>query len=41
MFNLAELEHAHTIVGRAVPPTAADAWPLLSERLGTSVIVKH
>ena len=41
MFNLAELERAHEIVGRAVPPTAAHAWPLLSERLGASVVVKH
>jgi threonine dehydratase len=41
MFNLAELERAHEIVGRAVPPTPAHAWPLLSERLGTSVVVKH
>ncbi|MEH2588046.1 threonine dehydratase [Bradyrhizobium sp. AZCC 1721] len=41
MFDLAELERAHDIVGQAVPPTPAHAWPLLSERLGTSVIVKH
>jgi threonine dehydratase len=41
MFSLAELERAHEIVGRAVPPTPAHAWPLLSERLGTSVVVKH
>jgi threonine dehydratase len=41
MFSLAELEHAHGIVGAAVPPTPAHAWPLLAERLGTSVIVKH
>jgi threonine dehydratase len=41
MFNLTELERAHAIVGRAVPPTAAHAWPLLAERLGTSVVVKH
>ena len=25
----------------AVPPTPAHAWPLLTERLGTSVVVKH
>jgi threonine dehydratase len=24
-----------------MPPTAAHAWPLLAERLGTSVVVKH
>jgi threonine dehydratase len=41
MFDLTELERAHTIVGAAVPPTPAHAWPLLAERLGTSVVVKH
>ncbi|MCA6114421.1 threonine dehydratase [Bradyrhizobium sp. WSM 1738] len=41
MFNLAELERAHEIVGQAVPPTPAHAWPLLARRLGTHVIVKH
>ena len=41
MFDLAELERAHTIVGAAVPPTPAHAWPLLAQRLGTSVVVKH
>lgn len=41
MFNLAELERAHEIVGQAVPPTPAHAWPLLAERLGTHVVVKH
>ncbi|MDE5455094.1 threonine dehydratase [Bradyrhizobium sp. CSA112] len=41
MFNLAELERAHGIVGQAVPPTPAHVWPLLAERLGTRVIVKH
>jgi threonine dehydratase len=41
MFSLAELERAHEVVGQAVPPTAAHAWPLLAERLGTSVVVKH
>ena len=41
MFNLAELERAHDIVRTAVPPTPAHAWPLLGERLGTNVIVKH
>ena len=41
MFDLAELERAHAIVGRAVPPTPAHAWPLLAERLGTHVVVKH
>jgi threonine dehydratase len=41
MFDLKELERAHEIVGAAVPPTAAHAWPLLAQRLDTSVIVKH
>jgi len=41
MFNFDELERAHGIVGAAVPPTPAHAWPLLAMRLGTAVIVKH
>src|SRR6476619_5064923 len=41
MFDLAELERAHGIVGQAVPATPAHAWPLLAQRLGTSVVVKH
>src|SRR6201999_1531172 len=41
MFDLAELERAHEIVGAAVPPTPAHAWPLLAQRLGTTVVVKH
>ena len=41
MFDLAELERAHEIVGQAVPPTPAHAWPLLAQRLGTDVVVKH
>ena len=41
MFDLAELERAHEVVRQAVPPTAAYAWPLLGERLGTAVVVKH
>jgi threonine dehydratase len=41
MFNLKQLEHAHAIVGAAMPPTPSRAWPLLSERLGATVIVKH
>jgi threonine dehydratase len=41
VFNLAELERAHEIVGQAVPPTPAHAWPLLAQRLGTQVVVKH
>jgi threonine dehydratase len=41
MFDLAQLERAHEIVGAAMPPTPAHAWPLLAQRLGTSVVVKH
>ena len=41
MFDLKELERAHEVVGRAVPPTPSHAWPLLARRLGTSVVVKH
>src|SRR5438445_5071331 len=41
MFDLSQLERAHEIVGQAVPPTPAHAWPLLAERLGTSVVLKH
>jgi threonine dehydratase len=41
MFDLAELEAAHEIVGGAVPVTPAHAWPLLAARLGTHVLVKH
>ena len=41
MFDLRELELAQEVVGHAVPPTPAHAWPLLTERLGTSVVVKH
>jgi threonine dehydratase len=35
------LEQAQAIVGAAMPPTPAFAWPLLSERLGATAIVKH
>src|SRR3954465_5876547 len=41
MFDFRELEAAHEGVGAAMRPTAAHAWPLLAERLGTSVVVKH
>jgi threonine dehydratase len=41
MFDLRELERAQEIVAAAMPPTPAYAWPLLSERLGATVIVKH
>jgi len=41
MFDLGQSEHAQAIVGAAMPPTPACAWPLLSERLGATAIVKH
>jgi threonine dehydratase len=41
MFDLQQLERAHGIVGAAMPPTPAHLWPLLSERLGAAVVVKH
>src|SRR3982074_3795956 len=41
MFDLPQLERAHGIVGAAMPPPPAHLWPLLSERLGATVIVKH
>jgi threonine dehydratase len=41
MFDLRELERAHEVVRAAMPTTAAHAWPLLAERLGTAVVVKH
>src|SRR3954471_17854204 len=41
MFDLGQLERAHQVVGAAMPPTPAHAWPLLAQRLGTDVVVKH
>jgi len=41
MFDLGQLERAQEIGAAAMPPTPAYAWPLLSERLGADVIVKH
>ena len=41
MFDLRQLERAHELVGQAVPPTPAYAWPQLARRLGTTVVVKH
>lgn len=39
--NLADLESASRIVYSAMPPTPQICWPLLSERLGAEVWVKH
>jgi len=41
MFGLSELEQALQIVHAVMPPPPAHAWPLLAERLGTEVVVKH
>jgi len=41
MFDLRQLERAQNIVAAAMPPTPAHQWPLLSERLGATAIVKH
>src|SRR6202051_5373023 len=41
MFDLAQLERAQGVVAAAMPPTPACAWPLLAERLGADVVVKH
>ncbi|QDP21482.1 threonine dehydratase [Bradyrhizobium cosmicum] len=41
MFDLKELESAHEMVGTAMQPTPAHTWPLLGQRLGTHVVVKH
>jgi threonine dehydratase len=41
MFDLNELERAHKIVGQVMPPTPAHLWPLLAQRLGATVVVKH
>ncbi len=41
MFDLSQLEHAHEVVTAAMPPTPAHAWPLLAQRLGAEVVVKH
>jgi threonine dehydratase len=41
MFDLSELEGAAQVVQNAMAATPAHAWPLLSERLGAYVVVKH
>ena len=41
MFTLADLEAAMARVRTVVPPTAFYAWPLLAERTGAHVWVKH
>jgi threonine dehydratase len=41
MFSLAELESVIALVRQSVPPTPQYAWPLLKQRLGIEVVVKH
>ncbi|HEY0420011.1 MAG TPA: threonine dehydratase, partial [Acetobacteraceae bacterium] len=41
MFTFAELEQAAALVHAAFPPTPTYAWPLLAERAGTEIWVKH
>jgi len=40
-FSPAEIESAQRVVYAAMPPTPQYAWPLLRERLGMTVWVKH
>jgi len=41
VFTLAELEAALGVVHAAMPPTPQFAWPLLRQRTGVDVVVKH
>jgi hypothetical protein len=41
MFTLDELNAAAELVHGQMPPTPQHAWPLLAERLGCPVVVKH
>ncbi len=41
MFTKTELEDAAALVARHMPPTPQYAWPLLAQRLGAEVWVKH
>jgi threonine dehydratase len=41
MFTLQEIRRAHEVVLQALRPTPALNWPLLDERLGAEVVVKH
>src|SRR5271168_1204876 len=41
MFSLEEMRRAHEVVLGALRPTPALSWPLLGERLGAEVVVKH
>lgn len=41
LFSLADLDRATQTVREYMPPTPAYAWPLLAERAGCEVIIKH
>ncbi len=41
LFTLAELEDAAQTVHAILPPTPQYAWPLLAERTGCDVWLKH
>ena len=41
MFTLNDLQRAATLIARFVPPTPQYAWPLLAQRTGAEVWVKH
>jgi threonine dehydratase len=41
LFTVADLESALEIVHSAMPPTPQYAWPLLRQRTGVDVVVKH
>jgi threonine dehydratase len=41
LFTLDELEAATAIVRSLMPPTPSYAWPLLAQRAGLDVVVKH
>jgi threonine dehydratase len=41
VFSLEDMRRAHEVVLGALRPTPALSWPLLAERLGADVVVKH
>jgi threonine dehydratase len=41
MFTLAELESAAALVHTRMPPTPTHRWPILGDRTGVEVWVKH
>jgi threonine dehydratase len=41
MFSLEDMRRAHELVLRTLRPTPALSWPLIAERLGAEVVVKH